>query len=354
MVAVLRTLKITASVSFYLFQYVDDVICKKAICTPKFMHKWNEVDSTRMKRAFVPPADTLIAFECAARHASFTRAAEELHLTQGAISKQVRQLEDRLGVELFRRVRQRIVLTDAGRLYLHDIRGALQQMTDATRQVMSYAGNADVLNLAVLPTFGTRWLAPRLADFSLRYPDAALNISVRLQPFDFDQEPFDGAIHHGHPVWAGAISELLFDEEVLPVASRSFRDRHNIKASNDLARVPRLQLATRPFAWRQWFELAGVETKAAFQGARFDQFGMISEAAIHGAGAALIPRFFIQEELASGRLVSLFDLSLKQQSAYYFVFPENRTLRPVVNIFRKWLLEQALETRRDREAMLPG
>lgn len=152
------------------------------------MTKWNEV-GVLMRRAFVPPADTLIAFECAARHLSFTRAAEELHLTQGAVSKQVRQLEDRLGVELFRRVRQRIVLTDAGRLYLHDIRGALEQMTAATRQVMSYAGSADVLNLAVLPTFGTRWLAPRLAEFGRRYPDAGLNLSVRLQPFDFDEEP---------------------------------------------------------------------------------------------------------------------------------------------------------------------
>ncbi|MCX2724553.1 transcriptional regulator GcvA [Roseibium salinum] len=307
-----------------------------------------------MRRAFVPPADTLIAFECAARHLSFTRAAEELHLTQGAISKQVRQLEDRLGVELFRRVRQRIVLTDAGRIYLHDIRGALEQMTAATRQVMSYAGSADVLNLAVLPTFGTRWLAPRIADFSRRYPDAGLNLSVRLQPFDFEEEPFDGAIHHGDPVWAGAIAERLFDEEVVPVASRAFRDRHQIRKPADLARVPRLQLATRPLAWRQWFDLAGVETDTAFQGARFEQFVMISEAAIHHAGAALIPRFFVEAELASGRLVRLFDLSLDQQTAYYFVYPEGRTMRPVVAAFRQWLMEEARAARTKRESMLPG
>ncbi|MES0883402.1 transcriptional regulator GcvA [Roseibium sp. SCP14] len=307
-----------------------------------------------MRRAFVPPADTLIAFECAARHLSFTRAAEELHLTQGAVSKQVRQLEDRLGVELFRRVRQRIVLTDAGRLYLHDIRGALEQMTAATRQVMSYAGSADVLNLAVLPTFGTRWLAPRLAEFVKRYPDAGLNLSVRLQPFDFDEEPFDGAIHHGDPVWAGAIAERLFDEEVIPVASRAFRDRHQIRTPADLARVPRLQLATRPLAWRQWFDRAGVETDAAFQGARFEQFVMISEAAIHHAGAALIPRFFVEAELASGRLVRLFELSPDQQTAYYFVYPEGRTMRPVVAAFRQWLMEEARTARTKRETMLPG
>ncbi|MEP3047069.1 MAG: LysR substrate-binding domain-containing protein [Roseibium sp.] len=307
-----------------------------------------------MKRAFVPPADTLIAFECAARHLSFTRAAEELHLTQGAVSKQVRHLEDRLGVELFRRVRQRIVLTDAGRLYLHDIRGALEQMTTATRQVMSYAGSADVLNLAVLPTFGTRWLAPRLAEFTRLYPDAGLNLSVRLQPFDFDDQPYDGAIHHGDPVWAGAIAERLFDEEVIAVSSRAFRDRHDIRTPADLARVARLQLATRPLAWRQWFDAAGVETDAAFQGARFEQFVMISEAAIHHAGAALIPRFFVEDELASGRLVRLFDLSLDQKTAYYFVYPEGRTMRPVVTAFRQWLSEEARTARTDRETMLPG
>ena len=306
-----------------------------------------------MKRAFIPSADTLIAFECAARHLSFTRAAEELHLTQGASSKQVRHLETRLGVELFRRVRQRIVLTDAGRIYLHDIRGALEQMTSATRQVMSYAGSADVLNLAVLPTFGTRWLAPRLAEFGRKYPDAGLNLSVRLQPFDFDEEPFDGAIHHGDPVWAGAIAERLFAEDVIPVASRVFKERHDIRAPQDLARVPRLQLATRPLAWRQWVDLAGVETDTAFQGARFEQFVMISEAAIHHAGAALMPKLFIEDELASGRLVRLFDLPLDQQTAYYFVYPEGRTMRPVVSAFRKWLTQEAAAAQVRRETMLP-
>lgn len=307
-----------------------------------------------MKRGFVPPADALIAFECAARHASFTRAAEELHLTQGAISKQVRHLEDRLGMELFRRVRQRIVLTDAGRLYLHEIRGALEQLTTATRQVMSYAGNEDVLNLAVLPTFGTRWLAPRLAEFEKRYPGAGLNISVRLRPFDFSAEPFDGAVHHGDPVWAGAIAEQLFPEDVVPVASRVFRERYDIREPKDLINVPRLQLSTRADAWKQWFDRAGVPSDTAYQGARFEQFGMITEAAIHDLGAALVPKFFVENELISGRLVTLFDLSLSQHSAYYFVYPENRTLRPVVEAFRTWLHEEARTSRTDRETLLPG
>nr|WP_155132753.1 LysR substrate-binding domain-containing protein [Pseudovibrio flavus] len=296
----------------------------------------------------------MIAFECAARHGSFTRAAEELFLTQGAVSKQVRLLEGRLGVELFRRVRQRIVLTDAGRLYLHDIRGTLEKMTNATRQVMSFAGSADVLNLAVLPTFGTRWLAPRLPRFHERYPKASFNLTVRLTPFDFEVEPFDGAIHFGEPVWAGAFAEPLFHEDVIPVASRAFRDRYMIRKPEDLAGVLRLHQSTRPDAWQKWFQQAGVETDTAFQGPRFDQFSMISQAAVSGLGAALVPRFFVEDELASGSLVKLFDISQRQPSAYHFVYPVNRTLRPVVSAFKSWLIEEAREQEQDREALLPG
>lgn len=307
-----------------------------------------------LKRAFLPPADALVAFEAAARHESFTRAAEELHLTQGAVSKQIRHLEQRLGVALFSRVRQRVLLTDAGRLYLHEVRGALDHLHDATRQVMSFAGSQDVLNLAVLPTFGTRWLAPRLADFLRQTPQAALNISIRLRPFDFEQEPFDGAIHHGDPLWAGGIVEPLFPEETIVVCSRPFRDRHLLAKPADLLRVPRLQLATRPMAWRDWFEANRLVTDTAFQGPRFEQFGMIAEAAAHHLGVAIMPVFFVEDELASGRLVKLFDGTVAERSAYHFVYPENRALRPVVSAFRRWLTAEAKTARISRESLLPG
>jgi DNA-binding transcriptional LysR family regulator len=298
-----------------------------------------------LKRGFVPHADSLIAFECAARHGSFTRAAEELHLTQGAVSKQVRHLETRLGVELFKRVRQRIVLTDAGRLYLQDVRGALESLISATRQVMSFAGNEDVLNLATLPSFGTRWLAPRLSRFIEDCPTASFSVAVRLRPFDFAKEPFDMAIHYGDPVWAGAVAEPLFREDVIAVASPGFRERHRIETPADLAPLLRLHQSTRPLAWRQWFECAGVETDLAFQGPRFEQFVMMAEAAASGLGVALVPGFFVKSELDEGRLVQLFDTVLRLPSAYHLVYPENRTLRPVAERFRRWLKhEVAAET----------
>tara|TARA_Y100001933_G_scaffold102778_1_gene103470 strand:+ start:326 stop:1225 length:900 start_codon:yes stop_codon:yes gene_type:complete len=294
-----------------------------------------------LKRGFVPHADSLIAFECAARHGSFTRAAEELHLTQGAVSKQVRHLETRLGVELFKRVRQRIVLTDAGRLYLQDVRGAIEHLVAATRQVMSFAGNEDVLNLATLPSFGTRWLAPRLARFIEAVPTASFNIAVRLRPFDFAKEPFDLAIHYGDPVWAGAVAEPLFREDVIAVASPGFLERHPVATPADLAPVLRLHQSTRPLAWRQWFECAGVETDLAFQGPRFEQFVLMAEASANGLGVALVPRFFVDRDLAEGRLVKLFETELRLPSAYHLVYPENRTLRPVAARFRDWLKGEA-------------
>ncbi|WP_068311319.1 LysR substrate-binding domain-containing protein [Polycladidibacter hongkongensis] len=306
-----------------------------------------------MKRGFIPPVDSLIAFESAARHGSFTRAAEELYLTQGAVSKQVRLLENRLGVELFKRVRQRIILTDAGRLYLHDIRGTLEKMTSATRQVMSFAGSEDVLNLAVLPTFGTRWLARRLPRFHERYPEASFNLSVRLRPFDFASEPFDGAIHFGEPVWAGALTEPLFPEQVIAVCSRAFRDRHTIEKPADLAGVMRLHQSTRQDAWQKWFSQQDLDTTLAFQGPRFDQFTMIAQAAVAGLGAALVPKFFIEEELSSGALIQLFPEALQTSQAYHFAYPESRVIRPVVKAFKAWLQEEAREQAIDRESLLP-
>ncbi|WP_068084657.1 LysR substrate-binding domain-containing protein [Polycladidibacter stylochi] len=294
-----------------------------------------------MKRGFIPPIDCLLAFECAARHGSFTRAAEELCLTQGAISKQVRLLETRLEVELFKRVRQRIVLTDAGRLYLHDIRGTLEKMTGATRRVMSFGGSEDVLNLAVLPTFGSRWLAPRLAGFHQQHPSSSFNFSVKLRPFDFEEEPFDGAIHYGSPTWAGAIAEPLFREEVVAVCAPSFLQKHKIQDPLDLAGVMRLHQSTRPDAWQEWFTMMDVEAPNAFQGPRFEQFTMISQAASSGLGVGLIPRFFIEPELETGTLICLFERALQTRSAYYFVYPEHRVIRPVVQAFKDWLMVEA-------------
>lgn len=293
-----------------------------------------------MQRGFLPSMSALTAFESAGRHLSFSRAAAELHLTQGAVSRQIRQVEETLGLALFERVNQRVFLTDAGRLYLKDVQRALGDLAEATHRVMASAGQGGALTLAVLPTFATRWLMPRLPDFLAGHPDVTVNFVVRLEPFDFAGEPVDAAIHHGEPVWPGAVCEPLCQESVVPVAAPGTLARLSVATPADLACAPLLHQATRPNAWRDWFALAGIDGGNPYLGARFDQFGMIAEAAVAGLGVALMPRFLVDKEIADGRLAVAFDLPLSSGTGYWYVYPEARAGSALVRRFGRWLAER--------------
>jgi LysR family glycine cleavage system transcriptional activator len=294
-----------------------------------------------LSRRLMPSTAELVAFEAAARHANFTRAAEELSLTQGAISKQIRQLEQTLGVTLFERVNRRVVLTDAGGLYLGDVREMLTKLETSTHAVLASGGSAAVLNVAVLPTFATRWLVPRLPMFVEAHPGVTINLATRLKPFDFDEEPFDLAIHYGTPTWPRSDATHLFDENVVPVASPAYRTGIRLAAPGDLLRATLLQQATRPTLWRDWFESVGVEHIHPYRGPLFDQFSMIAQAAAAGLGAALVPRFLVEEELQTSKLVVLFDHPLRGSQAYYLVVPTRKIHTPVVAQFGGWLAGEA-------------
>jgi LysR family glycine cleavage system transcriptional activator len=283
------------------------------------------------RKTFLPPVADLLAFEAAARHTSISRAAEELHLTQSAVSRQIRQLELQLGMALFHRVRQRVVLTDAGRVYAADVRAVLQQLSGATQKAMAYSDGAGLLNLAVLPTFGTRWLIPRLAQFAGLHPDVTVNIAARSEPFDFTQEPLDAAIHFGAPHWAGAVCEYLMHEQVVPLCSPAYLRQHGIAQMQDLSRAVLLQQTTRPTQWADWFEQLGADAAHALRGPRYEQFAMIAQAAVSGLGAALLPRFLVEAEIASGELVQLFPQA----------YPESRAQAPLVRAFRDWICAAA-------------
>lgn len=292
------------------------------------------------RRGFLPNVGNLLAFEATARHGSVSRAAEELNLTQSAVSRQIQQLEESLGVSLFSRARQRVVLTDVGRLYASQVRGTLNELSDATHQVIALSGTSGVLNLATLPTFGTRWLMPRIPDFFALHPGATVNFGVRLVPFDFADEPFDAAIHFGEPHWPGAICDLLRKEEAVPVCSPAYRKRENIRTPEDLARATLLQQSTRPTAWAEWFASVDVAIGNPMRGPRFEQFAMVAQAAAAGLGVGMIPQFLIDDELASGRLEVLFPHSLLSNGAYYLVYPEHKAEAPLVRSFRDWLINQ--------------
>lgn len=294
-----------------------------------------------LRRGFLPNIGNLLAFEATARHGSVSRAAEELSLTQSAVSRQIQQLEDSLGVSLFSRSRQRVVLTDVGRLYASQVRATLTELSDATHQAIALSGMSGVLNLATLPTFGTRWLIPRISHFLAKHPNATVNFGVRLVPFDFSAEPFDAAIHFGEPHWPGAVCELLRTEEAVPVCSPAYREREAIRSPVDLARATLLQQSTRPTAWGEWFGSVGVEAGNPMRGPRFEQFAMVAQAAAAGLGVGLIPNFLIADELAAGRLEILFPQSILSVGAYYLVYPEHKAETPLVRSFRDWILAES-------------
>ncbi len=293
---------------------------------------------TTLRRAFLPPMADLLAFEAAARHHSVSRAAEELHLTQSAVARQIRQLEGQLGTALFHRVRQRVVLTDAGRVYAADLQGVLQQLSAITQKTMAFSSADGLLNLAVLPTLGTRWLIPRLPRFMALHPDVTVNIATRTEAFDFAGTSLDAAIHFGAPHWAGAVCEYLMHEEVVPVCSPAYLHQHGIHTPQALARVVLLQQSTRPTQWTEWFEQAGAPTTLALRGPQYEHFAMIAQAAVSHLGAALLPRFLIGPELAASSLVVLSDQVLTSSDAYYLVYPEARAQTPLVKAFRDWVV----------------
>jgi LysR family glycine cleavage system transcriptional activator len=295
------------------------------------------------RRVLLPSIGDLVAFESAARHASFTRAAAELNLTQSAISRAVRLLEERIGVTLFERVRQRVVLTAAGTVYLQDVRRILDELRESTHRVMAFADSAATLNIAVLPTFATRWLVPRLPDFARQHPDITLNFATRLQPFNFAAEPFDAAIHYGNPTWAAAESYHLMDEVMVAVCSPEYRRAQDIRSPADVPRISLLHQTTRPMAWADWFEEAGIEAAGVHRGPRYEQFSMIAQAAVSGLGAALLPKVLIEDELAANRLEVLFDQQLKSPSAYYWVVPDEKVATTPLKAFTRWITGKAKE-----------
>jgi LysR family transcriptional regulator, glycine cleavage system transcriptional activator len=290
-------------------------------------------------RRSMPSISELAAFECAARHLSFTRAAEELHLTQGAISRQIINLEEALGVRLFQRVRRSIVLTDMGRAYERDVRRILLDLAGSTDRIRAI-GSSPSLSLAVLPTFATRWLMPRVSRFIRAHPGVMPHFHVRLVPFDFEVESFDAAIHFGDGVWPGAEAHFLCREQIVVVASPAFIEHHGLMAPEDLIRVTRLHQTTRPDAWAQWFQHQGLVLDEVQRGPRLEQFGMIAEAAVGGLGAALVPRFLVEQELADGRLETLAGLPLASTSAYWLIVPDRKRDDTLVISFRDWLLQE--------------
>ena len=288
-------------------------------------------------RRKIPSTAALIAFESAARHQSFTKAAQELSLTQGAVCRQIAALEAFLNIELFRRSRRGVVLTEAGQSYARRVAGQLDAVERDTLAVMGQQG-AMSIELAVVPTFGTQWLLPRLKDFQRLHPEITVNLTNRTRPFLFADTEFDAAVYFGDGDWSGTQAHLLMGENPMPVCSPALLEGATELRAEQIAALPLLQQTTRPYAWRQWFNAQGLNTARDMAGPRYELFSMLAQAAMHEMGIALIPPFLIQRELAEGRLVELLADWKADETAIHAVYP-SRQLAGKTRVFLDFLTE---------------
>lgn len=288
----------------------------------------------------IPNLGALQAFEATARLGSFSRAADELALTHSAVYRQVTGLEQRLGVQLFTRARRRVALTDAGAEYAGRVRHHLEQLEKDTFALMTQSGLGRSLHIAVLPTLATTWLLPRFPLFNAQHADVNVSFSVRTLPFQFADHPFDAAIYHAAQAWPRTQGIKLFDEgELVPVCAPSLIEHvapdQRLKVMGSLTH---LHMMSRPEAWRRWYDAQGLDYLPAMSaGPRYDLFSMTLEAVRSGLGVALVPRFLLDDELASKKIVVPVPGALQVQEAYYFGYPDDHERSDALSAFETWL-----------------
>ena len=302
--------------------------------------------------AHLPPLAALRAFEAAARHLSFTRAADELHVTQTAISHQIRGLEERLGVRLFRRLPRGLVLTDEAQRYLPAVRDAFARLEAATAELLARRTGGP-LTASVLPSFAAKWLVPRLGRFRAANPDIDLRISTSQHLVDFAREDVDIGLRMGRGHYPGLRVDRLFGETLVPVCSPALlAGEAPLRRPQDLKHHVLLHEDDET-GWRLWLELAGVEGVDVSHGLTFTDAAMSVQAAAEGQGVALARTALAAWDIAAGRLVRPFDVSMPHDLAYYLVCPEASAERPRIAAVRAWLLGEAARYQQELAELAP-
>jgi LysR family glycine cleavage system transcriptional activator len=298
----------------------------------------------------LPPLNAVRAFEVAARHVSFTKAADELHVTHGAVSRQVALLESWLGAPLFRRTSSQLVLTDVGRAYMEEIGAALDRVALASTHVKQRV-RPSVLRLNAPPTFAMRWLIPRLSTFQRRHPEIEVRLTTALGPVRFSERDFDMAIRGAHEPMAGCRSEPFMRETIVPVCQASLRAHGGLAAPADLARHTLIGYGTEPYAWADWLRAAGVPDLRPAKQLNFEQMFFALQAAAEGLGVVLVPLFLVIDDIAAGRLCCPFGALGAMHRHYYVSSPASAvspSVERAVGAFREWLMQEG----RDSEAVL--
>jgi len=294
-------------------------------------------------RRKIPPTAALSAFEAAARHQSYTKAAQELAVTQSAVCRQIGSLESFLGVELFRRSSRGVALTEAGQSYARQVRARLDEVERDAIELMARGSEGASLELGVVPTFATKWLLPRLPSFAKEHAGIQIHMTAETRPFLFDERPFDAAIHVGTGPWPGTESLFLMDESMIAVCAPAMAPRRRVFSRAEWQQQTLLQQSTRPYAWRDWLTANGLHIDGDMAGPRFELFSMLTEAAICGMGVALVPPFLVQDELARGLLVSVAQGPVPSGRSYFLIYPQRKAGGAALGAFGDWLTRQAKE-----------
>ncbi|WP_186236612.1 LysR substrate-binding domain-containing protein [Burkholderia gladioli] len=293
-------------------------------------------------RRRIPSHSALLAFEAAARHGSFARAAEELARTEGAISRQIGRLEAFLGVALFERVGNRVRLAPNGLRYAAQVRETLDRLERDSLYLIGQPVEGASIDIAAIPTFATRWLIPRLKRFQDRHPSITVHVAERMDPFLLAGSGFDAAIHFEHPAWAGMHLHPLLEEVLVPVCSPALLA--GAGENPPLDALPRLHRRQNPDAWQRYAQESGIVLSNSAVGARYDLHAMLIEAALAGLGVALVPRLYIGAELEQGRLVAPWPDGKSVSKNFCLVLPEPIELSAgPVQAFAQWLLDVARE-----------
>jgi LysR family glycine cleavage system transcriptional activator len=296
----------------------------------------------------LPPLNALKAFEAAARSESFTRAAEELSVTQAAVSQQVKALETTLGLKLFNRERQRLVITEAGRDYLAVIRDALDRIAVGTDRLVQR--RSSVLTVSTSPDFAAKSLVHRLGRFAEVHPEVDVRVSATMHHVDLAREQVDLAVRHGDGAWPGLDVVPLCSERLFPVCSpKLVSGRNRIGKASDLLKFPVLRLEGSD-AWSRWFEAAGVP-KPVTRGPVLSHASMLIEAAVDGQGVALARTALAAWDLINGRLIIPIDVSLRMPKTFWIVCPKATSGLPKIEAFRNWLLAEAADDARRLKAL---
>jgi LysR family glycine cleavage system transcriptional activator len=296
----------------------------------------------------IAPLNALRAFEAAARHLSFTKAARELNVTPAAVSHQVKALEDFVGLPLFRRMTRALLLTDAGQLAVPALREGFDRLAEASERLRAHQGR-DELTISVAPSFAAKWLVPRLDRFRAAHPGIELRIDASDEIIDLARDGVDLGLRFGRGDYAGLHAVKLFGEETFPVCAPSLLEgAASLQEPGDLSKFPllhvdwRFQDDTWP-NWRMWLLAAGVRDVDASRGPRFSMESMAVQAAIEGQCVAMASSVLVADDLAAGRLVKPFDLCLcaPVNFAYYLVYPKASAMRAEIQAFHQWVTSEA-------------